>query len=257
MILDGNEYLFEGGSIHLLLLSHQPPNSLTLFVLYFSLFPFAHHSSCICRFGSSLGWVVVLLVSRDIVWHIWSRLFCFCFCETVISNTVQYWRWWSHSFVINQLISWHYPFTSLSSIFPFAHRPFVLYLYVVEAHARMYVLDHKLKMHPLRLADPNDDLGGVLYPSVPADIVHVIDHHSILTPRKYPFIESSNGLTLRSIDSFTGNRDEVICPVCGTFLPCILYIIQLPRKYSICFLTFIFHPQNFNVTYILIWLNCI
>jgi hypothetical protein len=79
----------------------------------------------------------------------------------------------------------------------------------------MYVLDHKLKMHPLRLADPNDDLGGVLYPSVPADIVHLIDHHSVLSPRKFPLIESSNGLILRSIDSHTGNRDEIICPICG------------------------------------------
>jgi hypothetical protein len=79
----------------------------------------------------------------------------------------------------------------------------------------MYVLDHKLKMHPLRLADPNDDLGGVLYPSVPADIVHLIDHHSVLSPRKFPLIESSNGLTLRSIDSHTGNRDEIVCPICG------------------------------------------
>ena len=86
----------------------------------------------------------------------------------------------------------------------------------MEAHARMYVLDHKLKMHPLRLADPNDDLGGVLYPSVPSDIVHLIDHHSVLSPRsKCPLIESSNGLTLRSVDSHTGNRDEIICPICG------------------------------------------
>ena len=86
---------------------------------------------------------------------------------------------------------------------------------LVEAHARMYVLDHKLKMHPLRLMDPNDDLGGVLYPSVPADIVHHIDHHSALSPRKLPLVERSNGLVLRSIDSYTGNRDEIICPVCG------------------------------------------
>ena len=108
-------------------------------------------------------------------------------------------------------------------------------------------------MHPLRLADPNDDLGGVLYPSVPADIVHVIDHHSILTPRKYPFIESSNGLTLRSIDSFTGNRDEVICPVCGTFLPCILYIYYTaPQKVQYMFSYVHLSSTKLNVTYNLI-----
>lgn len=86
---------------------------------------------------------------------------------------------------------------------------------LVEAHARMYVLDYKLKLHPLRLMDPNDDLGGVLYPSVPADIVHHIDCHSPLFPRRLPFVEKSHGLVLRSIDSLTGNRDEIVCPVCG------------------------------------------
>ncbi|VEU35914.1 unnamed protein product [Pseudo-nitzschia multistriata] len=86
---------------------------------------------------------------------------------------------------------------------------------LVEAHARMYVLDHKLKMHPLRLMDPNDDLGGVLYPSVPADIVHHIDCHSPLSPQRLPFVERSNGLVLRTLDSSTGNRDQIICPVCG------------------------------------------
>lgn len=92
---------------------------------------------------------------------------------------------------------------------------------LVETHARMYFLDHRLKMHPLRLMDPNDDLGGVLFPSVPADIVHHIDHHSALCPPKFrshnncPLNQSSHGMVLRSLDSYTGNRDEVICPVCG------------------------------------------
>lgn len=91
---------------------------------------------------------------------------------------------------------------------------------LVEAHARMYFLDHRLKMHPLRLMDPNDELGGVLYPSVPADIAHHIDHHSALCPPKFhnqniPLVQSSHGMVLRSLDSYTGNRDEIICPVCG------------------------------------------
>ena len=62
---------------------------------------------------------------------------------------------------------------------------------------------------------PNYDLGAVLYPSVPADIVHHIDHHSALSPRKSPFAEKSYGLVLRSVDSYTCNRDQLICPVCG------------------------------------------
>jgi len=49
---------------------------------------------------------------------------------------------------------------------------------LVECHARMYLIDHKMKFHPLRLLEPNDDLGGVLYPSAPTSIIHHIDHHS-------------------------------------------------------------------------------
>jgi hypothetical protein len=91
---------------------------------------------------------------------------------------------------------------------------------LIEAHARMYFLDHRLKMHPLRLMDPNDDLGAFLYPSVPADIVHHIDHHSALCPPRIrrhncPLVQSSHGVVLRSLDSYTGNRDEFVCPVCG------------------------------------------
>ena len=86
---------------------------------------------------------------------------------------------------------------------------------LVECHARMYLIDHKMKFSPLRLLEPNDDLGGVLYPSAPTTIIHHIDHHSALSPSTMPLTESDNGLTLRSVDSATGNRDEIICPVCG------------------------------------------
>jgi len=86
---------------------------------------------------------------------------------------------------------------------------------LVECHARMYLIDHKMKFHPLRLLEPNDDLGGVLYPSAPTKIIHHIDHHSPLSPRRMPLIESDNGLALRSVDSATANREEIICPVCG------------------------------------------
>ena len=49
---------------------------------------------------------------------------------------------------------------------------------LVECHARMYLIDQNMKFHPLRLLEPNDDLGGCLYPSVPTPIIHHIDHHS-------------------------------------------------------------------------------
>ena len=72
-----------------------------------------------------------------------------------------------------------------------------------------------MKFHPLRLLDPNDDLGGVLYPSAPTTIVHHIDHHSALSPVRMPLVEPSQGLVLRSVDSGTANREEILCPVCG------------------------------------------
>ena len=89
---------------------------------------------------------------------------------------------------------------------------------IVEAHVRMYLIDRHMKMHILRLHEPNDDLGGVLYTSLPVEISHRIDHHSPLSPikfRKLPFLASTCGLALRSVDSTTGNRDEIVCPVCG------------------------------------------
>jgi len=86
---------------------------------------------------------------------------------------------------------------------------------LVECHARMYLIDHKMKFHPLRLLEPDDDLGGVLYPSAPTSIIHHIDHHSALSPGSMPLTEGDHGLVLRSIDSATASREEIVCPVCG------------------------------------------
>ncbi|VEU35912.1 unnamed protein product [Pseudo-nitzschia multistriata] len=92
---------------------------------------------------------------------------------------------------------------------------------VVEAHARMYLLDHKLQMKPLRLTKPDDNLGAMLYPSIPQKITHHIDHHSALAPTRADLMplltcsKSSSLIPLRSFDSITGDRPEVICPVCG------------------------------------------
>jgi hypothetical protein len=88
---------------------------------------------------------------------------------------------------------------------------------VVETHARMYMIDRHLKLHVLRLLSPNDDLGGMLYTSLPSIITHHVDHHSPLSPShlKMPFIAHSHGLVLRASDSATASRDEIVCPVCG------------------------------------------
>ena len=86
---------------------------------------------------------------------------------------------------------------------------------VVEAHVRMYVMDRRMKMHNLRILDPDDDMGATLHISVPVEMQHHVDHHSALSPRGMPLIANPSGLCLRSSDSHAGNRDEIECPVCG------------------------------------------
>jgi len=92
---------------------------------------------------------------------------------------------------------------------------------VVEAHARMYLLDHKLQMNPLRLTNPDDVRGGMLYPSLPQKVTHHIDHHSALAPTRADLMpllacsKSRSTIPLRSCDSVTGDRPEVTCPVCA------------------------------------------
>ena len=80
----------------------------------------------------------------------------------------------------------------------------------------MYLMDRHFKLHILRLVRPDDDMGAMLYTSVPVEIVHHVDHHSALgPPRKMPFVIEDHGIPLRSVDSPIGNREEIICPVCG------------------------------------------
>ena len=86
---------------------------------------------------------------------------------------------------------------------------------VCETHVRMYVLDKDLKLHPIRVLYPYDDLGAMLFTSLPVQIIHQIDHHSPLSPRGMPLVIESNGLPLKSADSRTNNRLDIICPVCG------------------------------------------
>ena len=130
---------------------------------------------------------------------------------------------------------------------------------VVEAHVRVYVLDRTLKYIPLRTIDPNDaqhNGGGWLLPSIPLQIMHIVDQHSALSPSASASSSSSSSLRsynnsasisnnnikpftllpnkdihtssrrargrnnttmtmMRSIDSVTGERKEIVCTVCG------------------------------------------
>ena len=86
---------------------------------------------------------------------------------------------------------------------------------VVEAHVRLLAV-HKRAPVPrqLRLLQPNDELGGNLFLSLPTVVAHHIDVYSLL----HPPVETStgpSGIDLRQVDSATGGRDEIICPICG------------------------------------------
>lgn len=98
---------------------------------------------------------------------------------------------------------------------------------IVEAHVRLYaLLRHKdaeghPKMEQLRIVSPNDDLGAVLFLNIPTLVTHEMDYYSPLYGNDFfhhkcdAYRLSSGGLMLREVDSVTGNREEIMCPVCG------------------------------------------
>lgn len=87
---------------------------------------------------------------------------------------------------------------------------------VVEAHVRLYAKQTSELFH-MRVVEPNDDLGGVLFLSWPNTITHEIDVHSPLAPptHKEPYRLSNQGLNLRNVDSQTANIEQYCCPVCS------------------------------------------
>lgn len=114
---------------------------------------------------------------------------------------------------------------------------------VVEAHVRLYAVFHETdgddivhyQTRYMRLQNPNDDLGGVLFLSVPCTVVHCIDQWSPLMPPSLSrftwenenddFVHNASnryifpGLILREADTETGNRDGTSCPICGETFP--------------------------------------
>jgi len=114
---------------------------------------------------------------------------------------------------------------------------------VVEAHVRTYAVFHEtdgtdtvhFQTRYMRLQNPNDELGGVLFLSVPCTVVHAIDQWSpLMSPEMARlawekaddgFVHNASnryvfpGLILREADAETGNRDATSCPVCGETFP--------------------------------------
>jgi len=124
---------------------------------------------------------------------------------------------------------------------------------IVEAHVRFYAVKHgsmhakafedvrhPMKMEPMRVTSPNDDLGAVLYTSIPTCATHHIDYHSpILPPSKRRlgpedgrvlsssgFVLDPCGMDLREHDSYTGSQDGLRCVVCGETYTTVVNLIQ-------------------------------
>jgi hypothetical protein len=88
---------------------------------------------------------------------------------------------------------------------------------VVEAHVRIYALARDRPVpRPLRLLQPNDEYGGMLFLSMPSIVSHHVDCYSLLhPPPPGGHHVDSGGLVLRQIDSAACNREEVVCPICS------------------------------------------
>ena len=123
---------------------------------------------------------------------------------------------------------------------------------IVEAHVRLYAvrhgtmhskayrnMRHPMNMEPMRISIPNDDLGAVLYTSIPTKAVHHIDYQSPLNPpskRKFGpedgrvddpnFVMSPCGLNLRENDSYTGGQDGLRCAICGETYGTVANLLQ-------------------------------
>jgi hypothetical protein len=86
---------------------------------------------------------------------------------------------------------------------------------VVKAHVRIYVVTKSRPVpRPLRLLQPNDELGSIVFLSLPLVVSHHIDIYSLLHPPRMAPINPS-GMQLRQIDSHIANREEYTCPICG------------------------------------------
>ena len=86
---------------------------------------------------------------------------------------------------------------------------------IVEAHVRMYAVTKGRPVpRPLRMLQPNDELNSMLLLSVPTVMAHDVDLYSTLHPPVDTPVRPS-GLILRTVDSETCNREEVVCPICG------------------------------------------
>eukprot|EP00929_Paragymnodinium_shiwhaense_P061873 TRINITY_DN30909_c0_g1_i1.p1 TRINITY_DN30909_c0_g1~~TRINITY_DN30909_c0_g1_i1.p1 ORF type:complete len:617 (-),score=110.19 TRINITY_DN30909_c0_g1_i1:81-1931(-) len=117
---------------------------------------------------------------------------------------------------------------------------------LVEAHVRLYCIQHQRRAGqvysttPMRLQQPDDEMGGMVLLTLPQRIVHRIDNWSPLSPahdclrrqNERNFSPCGKGLTptsiqrgfsaygfpeipQRQVDAEQGNRDTCACVTCG------------------------------------------
>jgi len=96
---------------------------------------------------------------------------------------------------------------------------------LVEAHVRLYAIKNdgsgNIKFNVMRISSPNDDLGAVIYPSMPSVCSHTIDAFSPITIHSgtpnldEAFLMNTCEMDLREDDSRTGGRDSYKCMICG------------------------------------------
>jgi len=113
---------------------------------------------------------------------------------------------------------------------------------LIEGHIRCYCIMHQntanfqqrgLHIYPLRLNQPDDQLGAMLLLTAPQFVIHRIDAHSPLSPYFKPkelvplapdkshspnfFLQThtAGSIPQRLSDADTGNRSSFMCEVCG------------------------------------------
>lgn len=101
---------------------------------------------------------------------------------------------------------------------------------LVEAHVRMYCVswrDYNRQtrellqphlLHTMRITQPDDEQGAMMFTSIPANVTHHIDAFSPVAPlkiRRMAKILQPAGIPLREVDAISGYRNGVLCPVCG------------------------------------------
>ena len=128
---------------------------------------------------------------------------------------------------------------------------------IVEAHVRLYAVSHAalgradrpgarqlrdVRMRPMRVASPDDDLGAVMMTSLPTSVLHHIDLHSPVCPparrergpeggrvgMRSGFVTEPAGFdhALREVDSAVGGRDGLRCAVCGETYGTVANLVQ-------------------------------